>query len=211
MAATPEYVVEVLKSMPEYVEEFKVAFPGEADPVTFDNMAKAIEVFEATLLTPDSRFDQYLRGNLNALNDVEKNGLKLYMEKGCTGCHAGINLTSDGYHPFGVVEVPDKKYVGNDKGRFVISNAKEDEFAFKAPTLRNIEYTAPYFHLGNVWDLREAVAVMSSSQLGIELTDPEIDDIVAFLKTTTGKMPIVEYPVLPPSTTKTPKPTYTIN
>lgn len=211
MAATPEYVIEVLKSMPEYVEEFKAAFPGEADPVNFDNVAKAIEVFEATLLTPDSKFDQYLRGDLNALNDTEKNGLKLYMDNGCTGCHTGINLTSADYYQFGVIEKPDAKYIAGDKGRFAVTQAKDDEFAFKAPTLRNIEYTAPYFHSGKVWDLREAVAIMSSSQLGIDLNDKEIDDIVAFLKTTTGKMPVVEYPVLPPSTNKTPKPTYTID
>lgn len=211
MAATPEYVVEVLKSIPAYVDLFKTAFPGVEDPVTFDNVASAIEVFEATLLTPNSKFDQFLRGDSNALNETEKAGLKVYMEKGCTSCHAGINLTSDGYYPFGLKETPEEKLLAGDKGRFGISQAEGDEFAFKAPTLRNIEYTAPYFHSGLVWDLREAVAVMSSAQLGIELTDTEIDQIVAFLKATTGEMPKVEYPVLPASTINTPKPTFTID
>lgn len=211
MAATPAYVVEVLKSIPAYVDLFKAAFPGEADPVTFDNVASAIEVFEATLLTPNSKFDKFLRGDSNALNETEKAGLKVYMEKGCTSCHAGINLTSDGYYPFGLKETPEEKLLAGDKGRFAISQAEGDEFAFKAPTLRNIEYTAPYFHSGLVWDLREAVAVMSSAQLGIELTDTEIDQIVAFLKTTTGEMPKVEYPILPASTINTPKPTFTID
>ena len=211
MAATPAYVVEVLKSIPAYVDLFKAAFPGEADPVTFDNVASAIEVFEATLLTPNSKFDKFLRGDSNAFNETEKAGLKVYMEKGCTSCHAGINLTSDGYYPFGLKETPEEKLLAGDKGRFGISQAEGDEFAFKAPTLRNIEYTAPYFHSGLVWDLREAVAVMSSAQLGIELTDTEIDQIVAFLKTTTGEMPKVEYPILPASTINTPKPTFTID
>lgn len=211
MAATPAYVVEVLKSIPAYIDLFKAAFPGEADPVTFDNVASAIEVFEATLLTPNSKFDKFLRGDSNALNETEKAGLKVYMEKGCTSCHAGINLTSDGYYPFGLKETPEEKLLAGDKGRFAISQAEGDEFAFKAPTLRNIEYTAPYFHSGLVWDLREAVAVMSSAQLGIELTDTEIDQIVAFLKTTTGEMPKVEYPILPASTINTPKPTFTID
>lgn len=211
MAATPEYVVEVLKSIPEYKTLFAAAFPNEADPVTFDNMAKAIEVFEATLITPNSRFDKYLRGDASALNATEKKGLQAYMEKGCDSCHGGINLTSEGYYPFGVVEAPDAALLAGDKGRFALSEAENDEFAFKAPTLRNVEYTAPYFHSGKVWDLNEAVRIMSSSQLGIELTDDEAGAIVAFLKSTTGEMPKIEYPILPPSTVKTPKPVYTID
>lgn len=206
MAATPEYVIEVLKSIPEYVELFKGAFPGQADPVTFDNVANAIEVFEATLLTPNSRFDQFLRGDSNALTDVEKAGLQAYMDKGCTGCHTGINLTSEGYHPFQVSGTENENLLAGDKGRAVLEAAEGNEFAFKAPTLRNIEYTAPYFHSGIVWDLREAVAVMSSAQLGIELSPEEVDQIVAFLKSTTGEMPKVVYPTLPASTINTPKP-----
>ena len=214
MAATPEYVIEVLKSIPQYGELFKNAFPGDSDPITFDNVASAIEVFEATLLTPNSRFDQFLRGDSNALTDIEKKGLKVFMDQGCTGCHSGINLTSEGYHPFQVTGTKNENLLAGDKGRagVTLEEATEDEqFAFKAPTLRNIEYTAPYFHSGLVWDLREAVAVMSSAQLGIELTDTEIDQIVAFLKTTTGEMPKVEYPILPASTINTPKPTFTID
>ncbi len=209
MAATPEYVIEVLKSIPEYTEYFKAAFPDQADPITFDNVASAIEVFEATLLTPNSRFDKFLRGDSTALNDTEKKGLKAFMDQGCTGCHAGINLTSDGYHQFQVVGTDKEHLLAGDKGRSAVLKeaTEEDQFAFKAPTLRNIEYTAPYFHSGIVWDLREAVAVMSSAQLGAELTEEEIDQIVAFLKATTGEMPRMDYPILPPSTIKTPKPT----
>ncbi len=208
MAATPEYVVEVLNSMPEYVAYFKQAFPGEADPVTFDNMAKAIEVFEATLVTPDSRFDKYLEGNMDALTAQEKRGLKAYLDSGCETCHAGVNFTSEGFYPFGVVEKPSEEILAGDKGRFALTEATDDEFAFKAPTLRNVEYTAPYFHSGKVWSLEEAVALMSSSQLGIELSDQQVKDITAFMKTLTGKQPVVVYPTMPPSTAATPQPVY---
>ncbi len=208
MAATPEYVVEVLNSIPEYVVYFKRAFPNAANPVTFDNMAAAIEVFEATLLTPNARFDQFLRGNEHALTKNEQEGLKLFIDKGCVSCHAGINFTSDGYYPFGVVEKPRIDILAGDKGRFVLTEATTDEFAFKAPTLRNIEYTAPYFHSGKVWDLNEAVSLMSSSQLGIKLTKQESETITAFLKTLTGVQPFVRLPVLPPSTNSTPKPVW---
>lgn len=206
MAATPEYVVNVLNSIPQYVELFKKAYPREKNPVTFDNMAKAIEVFEATLLTPDSRFDKYLEGDAQALTKNELKGLTLYLEKGCNTCHSGINFTSEGYYPFGVMEKPSTDILAGDKGRFALTEAKDDEFAFKAPTLRNIEYTAPYFHSGKVWSLEEAVALMSSSQLGIKLSPGESKSIVAFLKTLTGNQPQVVYPTLPPSTDKTPKP-----
>ncbi len=206
MAATPAYVVQVLKSIPEYTDLFKKAFPGDKDPVTFDNMAKAIEVFEATLLTPNSRFDKFLRGDKNALTKAEQEGLAIYMDKGCAGCHSGINMTSDGYYPFGVVEKPSDSILAGDKGRFAMTEAKDDEFAFKAPTLRNIEYTAPYFHSGKVWRLSDAVALMGSAQLGIKLSDKEVNSIVLFLKTLTGEQPELTYPTLPPSTDSTPRP-----
>lgn len=208
MAATPEYVIEVLNSMPQYVAMFKKAFPNDKMPVSFDNLASAIEVFEATLLTPNAKLDKYIKGDAKALNKQEKAGLVAFMDKGCTSCHSGINLTSDGYHPFGVVEKPSADIMGADKGRFSLSQAKDDEFAFKAPTLRNIEYTAPYFHSGKIWSLEEAVALMSSAQLGIELTKQEVADITAFMKALTGDQPKITYPILPPSTNATPKPVY---
>src|SRR3954451_12400078 len=92
MNSTPERTVKTLRSIPGYVSMFGKAFPGESDPVTFENMARAIEVFEATLLTPESRFDQYLKGKEDALNATEKQGLEIFMSKGCASCHAGVNL-----------------------------------------------------------------------------------------------------------------------
>lgn len=206
MNNTPEMVMQTIRSMPEYEEMFKKAFSDEKDPVTFDNMARAIEAFEATLLTPDSRFDGYLRGGENALTAKEKEGLRLFMEKGCAFCHGGINLGGQGYYPFGVVEKPGKEIIAGDVGRFSITGVKSDEYVFRAPSLRNIDLTPPYFHSGKVWGLKDAVKIMGAVQLGISLAEIEADNIVEFLKTATGVQPKIEYPILPASTDKTPRP-----
>ncbi|MCF8480781.1 MAG: cytochrome-c peroxidase [Rhodospirillum sp.] len=207
MASTPERVVTTLKSMPAYVEAFSVAFSGEPDPVTFDNMAKAIEAFEATLITPASRFDQWLEGNDAILDETEKTGLALFMDKGCVACHNGVNVGGHGYYPFGVVEQPGADILPpGDKGRFAVTKTATDDYVFRAGPLRNIELTAPYFHSGMVWDLEQAVAVMGSSQLGETLSDGDVAAITAFLKALTGEQPKVEYPILPVSTADTPRP-----
>jgi cytochrome c peroxidase len=207
MNNSPERVVATLQSMPEYVAAFEKAFPEVAEPVSFDNMARAIEAFEATLLTPDSPFDQYLGGDEKALDDKEKRGLRVFMDKGCAGCHNGINVGGNGYYPFGVVEKPGAELLPpEDKGRFEVTQTATDKYVFRAPPLRNVVLTPPYFHTGKVWDLRQAVAVMGSTQLGSELTDAEVTAIVAFLGTLTGIEPQVEYPVLPPFADKTPLP-----
>lgn len=182
-------------------------FPGQEDPVTFDNMATAIEAFEATLITPDARFDKYLRGDNTALNEQEKEGLALFMNKGCAACHGGVNFGGQGYFPFGLVTKPGAEILpAGDKGRFAVTETASDQYVFRAAPLRNIELTAPYFHSGAVWSLEEAVAVMGTAQLGTELADDEVHSIVAFLKTLTGQIPEIRYPVLPPSTDTTPRP-----
>ncbi|MFD2649452.1 cytochrome-c peroxidase [Devosia albogilva] len=207
MAATPELVLSVLNSMPEYQERFALAFPGEDEPLTFDNVARAIEAFEATLITPASRFDQYLEGNLNILSDEEKEGLQLFIDTGCAGCHAGVNLGGQDYFPFGVVERPGSEILPpNDKGRFAVTQTASDEYVFRAVPLRNVELTAPYFHSGKVWDLEQAVAIMGVSQLGADLSEEEVQAISAFLRTLTGEQPSVELPILPVSTPETPQP-----
>ena len=203
----PAAVETTLRSIPAYVQRFARSFPGESEPVTFDNMAKAIEAFEATLITPASRFDQFLEGNANAINAQEKEGLKLFMDKGCAGCHAGVNVGGEGYYPFGVLEKPGAEILPEgDKGRFAVTKTATDSYVFRAGPLRNIELTAPYFHSGKVWDLKQAVAIMGESQLGEKLNGVEVDAITAFLKTLTGRQPQVEYPILPVSTDATPKP-----
>lgn len=206
MNNTPEGALKTINSMPEYVEMFQQAFPDDENPVTFDNMAAAIEIFETTLTTPDARFDKFLRGQQAALSVTEQRGLGFFMKKGCVECHAGVNMGGEDYYQFGVVEQPVNSIMGNDKGRFTVTQATDDEYVFKSPSLRNIGLTSPYFHSGKVWSLKEAVAVMSSAQLGISLTSQEVDDIYMFLQSTTGVQPEVVYPILPPTSDTTPQP-----
>lgn len=207
----PDRVVATLSSIPEYVAYFQAAFPGEADPVTFDNMAAAIEAFEATLRTPNARFDRYLNGELAALSDLEVQGVQTFIQKGCAACHNGINVGGQGYFPFGMVQRPDAEILPpGDMGRYQVTNTAADQYVFRAPPLRNVALTPPYFHSGKVWELRDAVALMSSSQLGAELTQEEVDAITAFLHTLTGDQPRVEHPILPPHTATTPRPDLTV-
>ena len=207
MASDPERAVQTLRSIPEYRERFAKAFPGETEPVTFDNMALAIEAFEATLVTPGSPFDRWLAGDDAAMTAIQVEGLETFVSKGCTGCHAGVNFGGQGYFAFGVVQAPsDEIRPPADKGRFAVTSTAVDEYVFKSPSLRNIELTAPYFHSGKVWNLREAVEIMGTSQLGSGLNDAEVDAITAFLRTLTGDQPRIEYPILPSHTDRTPLP-----
>ncbi|WP_342354153.1 cytochrome-c peroxidase [Rhizobium grahamii] len=206
MANTPGQVIATLKSMPQYVEWFSAAFAGDADPVTFDNFAKAIEAFEATLVTP-APFDAFLNGDDAAMTSEQKQGLTLFMEKGCSSCHAGTNVGGNGYYRFGIVEKPSVDVLPEkDKGRFAVTNTSDDLYVFRAAPLRNVALTAPYFHSGKVWDLKQAVAIMGTAQLGEALKEEEVDLIVAFLNSLTGKVPEVAYPLLPAETGRTPRP-----
>jgi cytochrome c peroxidase len=207
MANKPEAVVVTLKSMPEYVERFAKAFPGEQDPVSFDNMAKAIEAFEATLVTPASPFDAWIEGNDAAMTVDQKTGLNLFIAKGCTACHTGVNIGGQDYYPFGLVKKPGADILPPaDKGRFAVTKTASDQYVFRAGPLRNIALTAPYFHSGQVWDLEQAVAVMGTAQLGTELKGDEAKQIAIFLGALTGQQPRVMYPTLPVETADTPKP-----
>ncbi|OAF07246.1 cytochrome C peroxidase [Bradyrhizobium centrolobii] len=207
MNATPDHVTKTLNSMDDYVGMFKQAFPRDTPSVSFDNFAKAIEAFESTLTTPAAPFDQYLNGNASALNDQQKAGLKLFMDKGCSSCHRGINIGGQDYFPFGVVGKPDAKLLPTaDKGRFVVTNAVGDEYVFRVAPLRNVALRAPYFHSGQVWSLEEAVGIMGEVQLGTKLDDKERSDIAAFLNALTGHLPNIEYPMLPTRTNETPPP-----
>lgn len=203
----PARLVATLKSIPGYAPVFRKAFPGEADPITFDNVARAIEVFEATLLTPDAPFDRYLRGDEKALTATEKKGLTLYLDKGCSSCHGGVNLGGGQYDTFGVAEAPaDEVRPSGDVGRFKVTNTAADKYVFRAAPLRNVAITQPYFHSGKVWRLEDAVKIMGSVQLGEKLTDAEAASVTAFLTALTGRQPRVPNPVLPPSSDATPQP-----
>lgn len=207
MASPKEHVAEQLAGIPGYMVAFKRAFPGESDPVTLQNAQRAIAVFEATLITPNAPFDRFLRGDSSALSTAQTQGLQLFIDKGCAACHDGINVGGGKYAPFGVVEKPGAELLPPaDQGRFMVTKTAGDEYVFRVPTLRNIALTAPYFHTGRAWDLRQAVAVMGVSQLGAQLTAEEIDKITTFLESLTGEQPKIVYPQLPPSVASTPRP-----
>ncbi|GGD56274.1 cytochrome-c peroxidase [Pseudoxanthomonas indica] len=206
MHNTIERVEETLDSMPGYVEAFAAAFPGETDPINFENMARAIEAFEATLITPSSRFDQFLTGKAD-LNAQEREGLSLFIDKGCVACHSGANVGGQAYFAFGAVKRPDEAILPPaDLGRAAVTKEAGDAFVFRAAPLRNVARTAPYFHSGQVWDLNEAIRVMAESQLGQNLSATEIEAIAAFLRSLDGREPAITPPVLPTSTTATPRP-----
>lgn len=167
MHSTPQLVEQTLGSIPEYVDAFRKAFPKAGKPVSFDNMALAIEAYEATLVTPDSPFDLYLKGDDKALDAQQKKGLKAFMDSGCSACHNGINLGGQAYFPFGLVKKPDASVLpSGDKGRFAVTKTQSDEYVFRAAPLRNVALTAPYFHSGQVWELKDAVAIPARQAVG---------------------------------------------
>ena len=207
MASPEAHVAEQLKGIPGYREAFEKAFPGESTPITLANVEKAIAAFEATLITPNAPLDRFLGGEANALSPTQKEGLALFIDRGCASCHNGINVGGGMYAPFGVVEKPGADILPpTDKGRFMVTKTASDEYVFKVPTLRNIQLTAPYFHSGRAWDLGQAVAVMGVSQLGTQLSADEVSKITTFLDGLTGDQPKVTYPKLPPSVGSTPQP-----
>lgn len=199
-----KHAVAVLKSMPEYVEAFQRAFPGEKDPVTFDNMAIAIGAFERKLVTP-ARWDKFLKGDQAALTAEEKAGFNTFMAAGCQTCHAGTLLGGNLYQKVGAVKpYPDTA----DPGRYKVTKNEADRMVFKVPSLRNATKTAPYFHNGKVPALDQAVSQMGEYQLGRRLSEAEVRSIVTWLASLTGEIPAgyIKEPVLPKSTAKTPKP-----
>jgi len=197
MAAPKELVVKRVNSMPAYVEEFKKAY-GKDVKIDFKTITASIGIFERTLVTP-SAFDDFLNGNENALTKAEKEGLNLFIDKGCTTCHGGIALGGE-MQAFAVTG----KYKYADIGDF-----KGDKNGLvKAPTLRNITQTAPYFHNGAIWSLAEAVKEMGRIQLGQEISDEEAAKIVTFFNALEGRKPAISYPQLPNSTATTPKPDF---
>jgi cytochrome c peroxidase len=205
MGTTEQHVLEQLKGIPA-TSPFRASLQRSSEPDHFENVRQH-RVFESTLLTPNAPFDRYLRGDQNALTAQQREGLQLFISKGCAVCHRGMNVGGGMYAPFGVVERPGAEFLPlGDKGRFEVTKTVSDEYVFKVPTLRNIDLTPPYFHTGKAWDLRQAVAVMGSSQLGIELSDTQVDRITDFLHALTGEQPAVVYPILPASAAATPRP-----
>lgn len=202
MAFTHALAIELLKSIPGYVSEFKTVF-GK-DDITIAEVTKAIAEFEETLVTPNSRFDKWLSGDKKALSADELAGYELFKDSGCTACHNGAAAGGNTFQKMGVVE----PYVSTSpaEGRVAVTKEEADRFNFKVPTLRNVELTYPYFHDGEAETLTEAVDVMGRIQLGKKFSDKENAQIVAFLKTLTGDQPDFKLPILPPSSEKTPLP-----
>jgi cytochrome c peroxidase len=197
-------VIAVLQSMPEYVDAFKKAFPEEKDPVTYENMARAIGAFERKLVTP-SRWDKFLRGDLQALTNEEKAGFNLFMETGCQACHTGTYLGGNSYQILGLVKPWQDT---SDPGREKVTKSAADRMLFKVPGLRNVAETRPYYHNGKVAALEQAVSRMAEYQLGKILTDDQIRSIITWMKSLTGEIPAdyIKMPALPQSTSRTPKP-----
>ncbi|WP_119154964.1 cytochrome-c peroxidase [Caldimonas tepidiphila] len=202
MAFTHELAVEVLASIPQYRAEFRQAFGSDA--IDIDRITRAIAEFEETLVTPNSRFDKWLKGDKTALSPNELAGYRLFKESGCVACHNGPAVGGNSFQKMGVVEP--YQAASDAKGRSEITGKDADRFNFKVPTLRNVELTYPYFHDGGADTLEQAVNTMGRLQLGRVFTSDENAKIVAFLKTLTGDQPSFRLPILPPSSNATPRP-----
>ncbi len=195
MAASKEDVVATVTSMPEYVASFQLAY-GKDVEIDYEKIADTIATFERTLVTP-APYDDYLNGDENAMTKEQKEGLKTFIDKGCTTCHAGIAL--GGYmQAFGITGEYKYADIGDFKG--------DKSGRVKVPTLRNITETAPYYHNGAIWTLKEAIVEMGRIQLGAEITDAEAASIETFFQALEGRKPEVVYPQLPKASASTPKP-----
>ncbi len=205
-----EQAMDRVRAIPGYKPHFDQAF-GE-DAMTVENAAKAVAAFERTLITPNSAYDQFVKGDKKALSKQQQVGMKKFADLGCVACHAGAafngpqNEFGEGFYSkfptFVNNEYVDKYKLSEDIGRQAPTGKKEDANMFRVPTLRNITDTAPYFHNGSVNDLHEAVRVMAATQLNHKLSRQDTDDIVTFLEALTGEYPQIMMPRLPATSGK---------
>lgn len=184
---SPEDVVNRLKSETDYADAFARAFPDQAEPITFDNVARAIAAFERTLITP-SRFDRYLTGDKKALSPQEQRGLHRFVNTGCIQCHNSYPVGGRSLQKLGIFHAYKNR---EDLGRWNVTHLAEDKYYFKVPMLRNVTHTQPYFHDGKVPQLQEAVRQMAWMQLDTKLSPREVNEIVGFLHTLDAERPIV--------------------
>lgn len=183
------FLINRLGSIKLYQDLFKAAFPDEKKPITYQNLQKAIGAFERTLLSP-SRFDKYMAGDTSALTLQEKLGLKVFVESGCTSCHNGVGIGGGTMQKFGLV-TDYRTLTGskmNDEGRKQVTHKDQDKDIFKVPGLRNVGGTHPYFHDGSIASLDTAVRIMGKAQLNKNLTDTQVNQIVAFLNSLSGQV-----------------------
>lgn len=178
-------VLEHLRASASYRTAFAAAFPGQADPVSYDNVGRAIGAFERGLVTP-SRWDAYLAGDSTALTRPEREGLATFVRTGCASCHSGAYVGGQMYRRLGLVQPWPTSL---DSGRIAVTHLAADRFVFKVPSLRNVEKTAPYFHDGSVSSLDSAIRLMARHQLGVELDAARVESIRRWLLTLTGELP----------------------
>jgi len=201
-------VISRVRSIPGYKAYFEKAF-GPGDVVTMDNAAKAIAAYERTLITPNSAYDKYAKGDAKALTEQQARGLQTFADVGCTSCHQGPTFSGPPL-PVGTgffmkfPTFPDSPYVAkydflSDTGRASATKNDADKNLWRVPGLRNLVYTAPYFHNGQVHTIGEAVRIMASTQLNQTLTDSQVADVVSFLESLTGPFPDQQMPRLPPT------------
>ncbi|MEF9923200.1 MAG: cytochrome c peroxidase [Muribaculaceae bacterium] len=189
MACTSfDQIINKLAKDKNFVLAFNKVYP---DGLSEKNITNAIQEFEKTLLTPNSRFDRYLKGQKNAITTNEIAGYELFKKYNCATCHVGEILGGKSYELIGVKAnyFTDRKakMTEEDNGRFKQTKIEHDRNRFKVPGLRNIELTAPYFHDGSMATMDDAVRAMAKYQLGLDLPQQEVDKIVAFLRTLTGE------------------------
>lgn len=198
-----------IRLIPGYQPYFEAAF-GKGEVVTMDNAAKAIAAYERTLITPNSPYDRYVKGDKTALTEQQARGLETFAKVGCTACHSGPAFNGSANLPMGqgffmkFPTFPGSAYetqynLTEDPGRYTVTEKEEDKHLWRVPTLRNLTYTAPYFHNGSVKSLDEAVRVMGKTQLNKDLSATEVKDIVAFLGALDGEFPQQTMPRLPPT------------
>jgi cytochrome c peroxidase len=200
MNTTWEEIVTKLRSDPDYKQAFAAIYGGDPERV---HVLNALATFERSLLTPNARFDRYLRGERSAITGAEEGGYQLFKTYGCTSCHQGMNIGGNLFQKFGIFQAPysqDDPLNKADPGRFTLTGRERDRYVFRVPSLRNVGVTAPYFHDGSASTLEQAVTVMGRKQLGRILTEQDINLIVKFLHTLTGDyqgqplIPAAEHP-----------------
>ena len=186
MGTTWPEVIDKLKQDGDYQQVFASIYP---EGIGQSSIRDAIATFERSLITPNSRFDQYLRGDKQALDKDELEGYELFKSLGCISCHQGVNVGGNMFEKIGLF-ADYFVHRGNvqeiDFGRYNVTKNEEHRYEFRVPSLRNVALTAPYFHDASAKTLEQAVSVMGEYQLGVNLEKDEIAKVVKFLRTLTG-------------------------
>jgi len=184
MASSWAEVIQKLNHSSNYINQFYALYQKSPDA---ESVRDAIAAYERSLITPDSRFDLYLRGDEQAITTQEKHGYRVFKEYGCASCHQGVAVGGNLFEKFGVMNNEGRGSSKADLGRFNVTGLEKDKYVFKVPSLRNVELTSPYFHDGSVATLEDAIRTMVKFQLGRSLSDSDVEDVAMFLRTLTGR------------------------